>query len=1054
MEQPLHSLSSDLQHADVSTEKISCQSAPHADFTQYIGKALSVKVKLETDKQKKGKIIANVEGYSTGDAKVSISKARNDVYIVRFNPETPDVYTVIVKLNDKDVPHTPFVVNYIKRKTDPSKCKLIGSDKISHIPQLGKEIFFLVDASNAGPGELSVTADKPTETEIPSILNVSQKNGKTAQFEVIYTPNSLGYHHINVSWSGEPIPDSPMKFQVVNPEDAKMFSYGKPVAMDFETDGKDINMKVINKDTGAQIKGKLTKTSKGKYKATFLPMYPGLHYIHIYAKDNEISSSPYVIRYARPSKPEECKVFGLKETYFLDNEVTFIVDAKEAGDGELQVSVFGPNKSSIRKVRTADNKDGTYSIVFIPEHTGDHKIDVLWSDKVVPGCPFLTKVRDNDKKQLITKFFLMNRIGTCIPIQYPNGEDVLKSTTDQTLVITVKTFTDVQKNGKLVATAIKADTGENVPIQNTMQNNTFQVLFLPPSQGHYTISVQFNGQQISGMPFPVEYTIPCPVASQCKIIGLDNSFSTFQVDKMISFQVDTRLAGDGKISIQGETPRGKPRMKGKSSSFNKRIIDVMYTPNVAGTHKIKISWSGEEIPKSPLVFKVEPTPVFPYGKPIGFDLDVDAKEKYLHCLVFHEESGDHIKAKIKKLKKNKYTVGFKPTVPGLYSINIYVKMREIKNSPFIISYSSPYKHDTMEVHNAPKKVYMQELDISTVDAKDAGMSQPNVKNSPPEKGQDKEHGSNIVAISNINKMQLRQEDEICVTSSCVTDALPLQDKVGKPQVLSRAEKTISIGKSAFVDIGVKNIPQGALKVQQSGEGKASVQFKRKNEDIIECTVTPTNLGTCSLKFTFNDENIEGSPCTLDIYGISGIELKNETFEVGVLYKFMVRCALIHDGILNIFCNGGDSAADITTSYSNDEQAYNCSILPKEAGPNTISIQYNGYNLIGSPFNVVFDEPPPSKMSITLVTPTEMEQSGMSANIQTVSAEHSIPVDLNLLLHGQYNLNFVPTDELDYQLTIKCHLKLKELQGHFSLKTDPFCESSGVLQGESHKRSNI
>ena len=68
----------------------------------------------------------------------------------------------------------------------------------------------------------------------------------------------------------------------------------------------------------------------------------------------------------------------------------FTVDARGAGDGELDVSVEGPQGEE--KVDVKNNGDGTYSCMYFPAKYGKYVVNVTWSSVQVPNSPFHVKV--------------------------------------------------------------------------------------------------------------------------------------------------------------------------------------------------------------------------------------------------------------------------------------------------------------------------------------------------------------------------------------------------------------------------------------------------------------------------------------------------------------------------------------------------------------------------------------------------------------------------------------------------------------------------------------
>ncbi len=1078
-----------------------------SEFSQIVGKSLNVKIRPESEEDRNGTVVATVIGENVGPAIVTITKLPDDTTIVKFRPMIPDLYTVVVKLNDVDVPNTPFKVKCILPQTDPSKCNIIGIEDIPELLEVGEEINLLINATDAGPGELSVTADKPTEDNNCSILNTRLRCGEKDVYEVDYTPNSRGHHQLSIKWFNELIPRSPIDILAVNTKEAELFPHGKPVGVEFKVDAKqsDLRVKIVNKDMGTLLKGKLSKIQKGQFKAYFSPINPGLYFIYISAKGIDIPSSPLVIKYGFPINPQLCKVHDLKPTCFVEEEIKFVVDCKEAGNGDIQVKILGSSGKKER-ANVNDNKDGTYNISLTPNFVGDYWINILWSGKPIPSSPLPLTVKSLAKDQPITKLHLVDCVGTIEAIEFPSKGEHISTSTNHSLNLTVKPRTKQQKNGKLIAVATKTETGETIVLKSLKENDTFDISFIPPSPGHYTISAKVGEEQVPNTPILVECTSPPPIASNCKLIGLDEILSSSsRVGKNISFQIDSRLAGNGEIDISAESPRGKPNLEAKPSAGDKRIVNISYIPNVPGTHKLKVSWSGVELPQSPIAIEVEPIPIYPNGKPIAFSLDLEAHESDLNCLVFHEESGIRLKSKLNKIRKNRFNFSFKPRVPGLYSLLVYVKSKEIDNSPFYIRYASSSKPEAVVLCDVPEEAYVSEPLSFLVDTTNAGLSQLKVKVTPPKKGKEGDlgvknnndgtytvqyvpksigtysfaltwekkripksplkikvhkensaHGS-VASLESKVTAPLRREDTIDVMRSGNVEGVPEVGTSG-PSVLSVPQDPIPLGDTVDIDIDIENCKHGSLKVNQSGEGQCDLKLKRKENGQYACGVTPFTAGSCVVNILLNDENIKDSPVSLDFCGVAGLSLQGKTLQVGTMHKFTVRCDKIQPGPLHVYCNDNDkNAADIIILPS--ENSYLCTILPKQVGYHTISVKYHGYDVIGSPFDVEFIPPSATNMSLSLTSLAGIESSNMSASMETSTDFRQVPVLLKQLLGGQYSLDFVPTKESEYLLTIKCLVKIKQevelSNGIFDLSyttqtiyaTECTVEGEGTVKGE-------
>ena len=719
-------------------EPVVLEELPMEEFTNFVGTPTLVKIKPSSAAERYGTVVATAIGNKSGHTRVKSSKQPNDDFIVSLNPQHPDRYTVDILLNDAPVPRSPFIINYIMPPTDPSQCKIIDVEEIPSYVEVGHEVTVHVDAKKAGPGDLDVSADRPKaeSDENPSMLAASLAPGVKGIYEVTYIPNSVGYHKLNFLWANEKISQSPVQTLAYDPAKVEVHPHGKPVGVDLATDVKqgDLRAHIIHKRTNTHHKVKISKVQRGKYRFTFSPKVPGLYFLHIFAKDKELPESPFPIRYARPAKPEACVVIGLVDKCYLGETLKFIVDATRAGDGDLQIKCDRKDKG---KVNFTEDTNATYSVEFTPTAPGTEKLYITWGGRPVPDSPHSLFIKDHAEEELITWLFLIDRANEHQSVDFPENE--LTASMAETLLLRIMARTDEQKKGEPIVTATDLSTNKREKVAVSKRGeDIFEATFLPDVPRTYSISAQLNGEQVPNTPFIVNYTTAPPVAANCKIVGLELLPPYFQVDRPINFQIDTRLAGDGKLNIAADCPQVKPKLEAKPSRDDSRIIDIEYVPTAPGSHNLKLAWSGEPIPKSPLAFEVEDIKLYPNGKPVAIDLDVDGKSSELEAHGIHIDSNTRIKVKINKVAKGKFNFNLRPKLPGLYALHILLKKKEISSSPIYFRYDFPPKPEAVVIRDVPEECYLLEPYTFTVDATQAGTADLKVKLTPPSKGKDGE----------------------------------------------------------------------------------------------------------------------------------------------------------------------------------------------------------------------------------------------------------------------------------------------------------------------------
>ena len=856
--------------SDTSEHAHTVEDVPTEEFTVFIGTPLVVKVHAKTDEQRNGELTGTAIGDSVGHRDISAFK-RDDTHIVRFDPTEPDRYTIDVKINDESVPRSPFRVNYIMPPTDATKCKLIGVKAIGDFVEVGKDVNLQVDAKQAGPGNLEVSAERPAEEEVASMLSATPSQKEWGYYDVDYIPQSHGKHSLTLKWADQTIPQSPVEIMAVDPNKTEVVPNGKQASVDIDTDGN-LKAHCIHKETNHSYKVKINKLQKGKFRLTFQPKDIGIYFLHVYIKDKELPQSPFIIRYARPAKPEACKVTGLTDRCYLGETVTFKVDTKEAGDGGLKIKTLGPDGKETEGLQLTDDKDGMYSAELTPAVPGMYELQMMWGGKPVPGQPFPLFVRDLSKEELLVWLFDIDRVGDLHSVNFPAEGEVLQDSTDHTMLLRVQARTEEQKKEQLTVTATNEETSEKTSFTVTKQgDDTFEARFIPTVPQTYTIEAQLGSSPVPHTPFKVHYETPKADAGKCVIVGLEKHADKFQTNKPILFQVDTRLAGNGKLNLKAEGVQVKPILEAKASKEDSRIIDVTYTPTAPGTHHVQVLWSGEPVPKSPLTFPVEAIPRFPHGKHIGYDLAVDAKAGDIEAHVIHEDTNSRLKVKISKVSKGKYHFSFSPKKPGLYALHILVKKKDIKQSPIYFLYEGPPNPEACLVKDVPEEWYIHEQGSFTVDATEAGTASLSAKVTPPTRGK----GGDIKVINNDDGSYTVEHTPEMLGSHKI--ALTWAGKaIPNSPVTTSVKKRVPKAKAGLgpymnivpvgdrVEVDVVNLDKYASDRKyvtasvraKVGTDQPEIEYK---EGMCAVSFVPTVADDYSLSVKISEEEIDGSP---------------------------------------------------------------------------------------------------------------------------------------------------------------------------------------------------
>lgn len=374
----------DLYPQPPNAKKVEISSPPSGNLKT----GCPITIGFDTTHAGQGDMTATCRGKTHGDIPLQVEKSGKHEYKLSFTPPNEDIYNLHVLWSDQPIKGSPFKLDLIsKDHPQPNNCKLFDVPQPSDLIITDEEVSFRVSTVEAGRGPLTATvelADAPTtesegeEDDTQTAPQIS-KNSEY-EYKVSYVPLAGGEVKMAVLWAGQPIPGSPVSFTAIAPQVACM---GSPVVVNLKTVYKRKHLKAyaISRNGGPELKVRMDKVASGDYKLVFQPTEPGLYLLHVSTKDRPIPNSPFVIRYVESNNPAAIKISGLKEAAMVGEPIEFIIDAKDAGFGDVTVAPLGSMYSmdsaltrdvDVRSIYLRDNKDGTYSAVFTPESAGMH----------------------------------------------------------------------------------------------------------------------------------------------------------------------------------------------------------------------------------------------------------------------------------------------------------------------------------------------------------------------------------------------------------------------------------------------------------------------------------------------------------------------------------------------------------------------------------------------------------------------------------------------------------------------------------------------------------
>jgi filamin len=489
-----------------------------------------------------------------------VTEQENQQYDVKLIPKQIGSTTVHFKWASVDVPRSPFNVNVC----DASKASISGAEKEGRV---GEPVTFKVaaDEKKCGSGQLKVVPRGPSANYDPDI----KKNGDGTH-SITFVPWEVGPHKVSVEYGGAKVPKSPLSMNIVAAPDAKTCSAA----------GKGLKRAVAGETTSFQIlspeSGLLSKkdpiglqvavlspekeapstvkdNKDGSYTVDYTAPKPGEHTITVKFYGNHIPGSPFNLDVVPSADASKCKAYGPalhpNSMHIAGNPLDLFVDTTEAGTGELQVVITGPDDSR-PKVFIA-NEGGVYSIKWNVQQPGKYHAHIWWGDVYIPGSPFKIKVSPGPNSGMVRAYG---------PGLEPSMDITVDSSdfTVETKDAGIGTLT-IRVHGVKGAFKIQAQ-----PVSEA-EPRTLNAFYHPQEPGDYIIAIRWSGAHVPGSPFKINIREPSKPDEEKKKI---------QKTKSVPPKIYLSHRGDSASNMQpDDTPEPTPLSKVDEKKKKKKNKD-------------------------------------------------------------------------------------------------------------------------------------------------------------------------------------------------------------------------------------------------------------------------------------------------------------------------------------------------------------------------------------------------------------------------------------------------------------------------------------------------
>ncbi len=323
--------------------------------------------------------------------------------IISVTPLEEGEFLLGIKFHGTHIPSSPFRVTVC----DPTRCIVTGDVVEKKNGLLGKPLRFKIHTASSSAGIKPVVKAAGPSAKYSAEMRTSDDQTYAVQF----TPWEIGTHEISITYGGFHIPKSPFLVAVTGFNSGTCSATGS--GLQEALTGVPSQFVVLAKESGllrdgtlqvrvqgvvnnVECKVRARDNNNGSYNVAFLTQIPGAYLVSVKAGGQPIPGSPFRLTSHPGPESHKCELFGpaLDTNAILEigKPIDFSVDTTAAGTGQLTVKAVGPGGAQARAFVAKANKTGLYDIKLDPVKHGKYRVSVKWSERHIPGSPFIIKV--------------------------------------------------------------------------------------------------------------------------------------------------------------------------------------------------------------------------------------------------------------------------------------------------------------------------------------------------------------------------------------------------------------------------------------------------------------------------------------------------------------------------------------------------------------------------------------------------------------------------------------------------------------------------------------
>lgn len=471
-------------------------------------------------------------------------------------------------------------------KTDITKVKVGGPGITGNGAQTGKPAPITVDCTDSGIAPVSAKVTTPSGKT--QDIEFKPKDTASNVFEGSYVPLEPGQYSVEVDFDGEPLPEGPFKLEIGDPTAVHLGGEGLERAfvgkeydnvIDVHTDKAgpgEVTAEFVSPVGAGPVEQKVEKIDDNHYQIHYVvDTGPGNYEANVLFNGIPVEKKPRIIPSIDLSKVKVSGP-GIESGNPAKAKTTFDVDARQAGDADLDVSITDPEGQKLPLDITPLAKNA-YRIAYSPLAEGEHVVKIQYADKAIKDSPYLVTIDEPGYVKC-------------------TGDGLVNAVANEPAHFVV----DATKAGEGSLGLQMEGPAEvaNVQCEPGAEPGMFNVTYIAPRPGAYKINVKFNDEPVPGAPFEISVNSGRgnPDATKCLVTGIDTPGS---------FEVDcTNAGGTGHLEV-GVSGAYVPADYIAVKHNGDYTFSVSYHISDPGETTITVKWHGKDLEGSPFVIITE-----------------------------------------------------------------------------------------------------------------------------------------------------------------------------------------------------------------------------------------------------------------------------------------------------------------------------------------------------------------------------------------------------------------------------------------------------------------